>query len=241
MSSSDCAICLEIIEEGKNCVTTECGHMFHTSCLMRNVHTNGFACPYCRTAMYKNPHEINWNVVDEGQTINIIPEGDEYSISSHDQLTNVEEYDTHDDIDINVFQTYTQTIAEDSRNNNYIMRGFRLFWNNAYEYGQDIDDVIDEDVNFNNEDESDTETLPPFVTVRRNYNNYERPTSRRIYPSVNSVAESLFDRGVFYEDLVKVLLLQHEEYADDRSARYLADDVSLKIKLIIRDNMTPVW
>jgi hypothetical protein len=34
-----------------NCVTTECGHQFHTSCLMRNVAHNGFGCPYCRNVM----------------------------------------------------------------------------------------------------------------------------------------------------------------------------------------------
>jgi len=35
----------------KNCVTTECGHCFHTNCLMTSVAHNGFACPYCRAAM----------------------------------------------------------------------------------------------------------------------------------------------------------------------------------------------
>ena len=38
-----------------NCVTTECGHQYHTSCLMRNVAHNGFGCPYCRTIMAEEP------------------------------------------------------------------------------------------------------------------------------------------------------------------------------------------
>jgi hypothetical protein len=38
-----------------NCVTTECGHCFHASCLMRNVAHNGFDCPYCRTVMAETP------------------------------------------------------------------------------------------------------------------------------------------------------------------------------------------
>jgi hypothetical protein len=29
-------------------MTTECGHSFHTSCMMKNVSHNGFACPMCR-------------------------------------------------------------------------------------------------------------------------------------------------------------------------------------------------
>jgi hypothetical protein len=47
----DCPICMDCIETSKNCVTTECGHCFHTNCLMQSVATNGFGCPYCRTVM----------------------------------------------------------------------------------------------------------------------------------------------------------------------------------------------
>lgn len=47
----ECPICMDNVELNKNCVTTECGHCFHASCLMRNVAHNGFGCPYCRTAM----------------------------------------------------------------------------------------------------------------------------------------------------------------------------------------------
>lgn len=48
---SDCPICMDVIEVNKNCVTTECGHCFHASCLMKNVAHNGFECPYCRHTM----------------------------------------------------------------------------------------------------------------------------------------------------------------------------------------------
>lgn len=47
----DCPICMDEVDFIKNCVTTECGHTFHASCLMTSVAHNGFACPYCRTAM----------------------------------------------------------------------------------------------------------------------------------------------------------------------------------------------
>lgn len=53
---NDCPICMECIESTtKNCVTTECGHCFHTNCLMKSVAHNGFGCPYCRTAMAEEP------------------------------------------------------------------------------------------------------------------------------------------------------------------------------------------
>ena len=54
----DCPICMDCIESTtKNCVTTECGHCFHTNCLMKSVAHNGFGCPYCRTVMAEQPEE----------------------------------------------------------------------------------------------------------------------------------------------------------------------------------------
>ena len=49
---------MDNVELNKNCVTTECGHCFHASCLMRNVAHNGFGCPYCRTAMAEDIEDI---------------------------------------------------------------------------------------------------------------------------------------------------------------------------------------
>ena len=52
VEKTECVICYEEINDGKcNSVVTECGHKFHTNCLMKNVAFNGFGCPYCRTQM----------------------------------------------------------------------------------------------------------------------------------------------------------------------------------------------
>jgi len=51
MSHNECPICFELIVCGNNTVTTECGHAFHTNCLMTSVAHNGFGCPYCRSQM----------------------------------------------------------------------------------------------------------------------------------------------------------------------------------------------
>ena len=48
---NECPICMDPIETQRNCVTTECGHCFHTNFLMTSVAHNGFGCPYCRTKM----------------------------------------------------------------------------------------------------------------------------------------------------------------------------------------------
>jgi hypothetical protein len=55
--ASDCPICMDAIDINKNCITTECGHCFHASCLMTNVARNGFGCPYCRAAMAEEPDD----------------------------------------------------------------------------------------------------------------------------------------------------------------------------------------
>lgn len=47
----DCPICMEVVELSVNCLVTECGHTFHTSCFLNNVLHNGFGCPYCRRVL----------------------------------------------------------------------------------------------------------------------------------------------------------------------------------------------
>ena len=54
--SNDCPICMEPIQGDSNTVTTECGHLFHCSCLMKNTAHNGFGCPYCRKMMTELPN-----------------------------------------------------------------------------------------------------------------------------------------------------------------------------------------
>ena len=64
-TQTECPICIEIIDFKKNCVTTECGHCFHTNCLMTSVAHNGFGCPYCRTAMAQEIKEEEEDEEDE--------------------------------------------------------------------------------------------------------------------------------------------------------------------------------
>ena len=53
---SECPICFDEIKCGAcNSVVTECGHKFHTNCLMKSVAFNGYGCPYCRTKMAEEP------------------------------------------------------------------------------------------------------------------------------------------------------------------------------------------
>ncbi len=67
--SSECPICLEAIDMSKNGVKTECGHVFHSSCLFNNIAHNGFGCPYCRKVLANEPADDDdmseYSYVDE--------------------------------------------------------------------------------------------------------------------------------------------------------------------------------
>ena len=71
----ECPICMEVLTGTKNIVTTECGHCFHTNCLMTSVAHNGFGCPYCRTQMAAAPEESDddddsaWSSYDEDEEL----------------------------------------------------------------------------------------------------------------------------------------------------------------------------
>lgn len=42
---------MEAVYVFTNCVTTECGHVFHATCLLKNTAVNGYACPCCRSTL----------------------------------------------------------------------------------------------------------------------------------------------------------------------------------------------
>ena len=95
-SQIECSICMECIEFNKNCVTTDCGHSFHTSCLMTNVAHNGFGCPYCRSEMAKKPADdesTEYDSVDE--------EDDDYALRGLRFFFNNLNGEEHDTDDVN--------------------------------------------------------------------------------------------------------------------------------------------
>jgi hypothetical protein len=75
----ECPICMDEINGEKNKVTTDCGHCFHTSCLMKNVAHNGFSCPYCRDAMAEEPADNNSDEEYDEFSIDEEEEGPDYN------------------------------------------------------------------------------------------------------------------------------------------------------------------
>lgn len=177
-SQTECPICMEEIVLTKNCVTTECGHCFHTNCLMTSVAHNGFACPYCRAAM--------------AQAVN--DDDDEYADDDDDDSL----YDFEDNEDA--------------------LRGFRFFFNNINSEEPEEADVAAEDV--------------------MNAYQQELVEQQRAIPSIAIVTQKLVEQGVTLEQLVKALLIDHEEYESDDSLERTDDELFGKVRMII-SNYTP--
>jgi len=102
------------------------------------------------------------------------------------------------------------------------LRGFRFFWNNLN--GEEHDE----------EDEADEQQLEEWAEQAEASEEEEQPD----IPSASFVAQKLQQQGVSYEQLVKMLLLQHEEYADKEDFERLDDETFGKIRIIV-SNYTP--
>ena len=83
-SECDCPICLDTIIGTTNKTTTECGHNFHTKCLMQNAAHNGFGCPYCRNILAELPKLYNDSDSDSDSDDSFI---DEYEKNENYILT----------------------------------------------------------------------------------------------------------------------------------------------------------
>ena len=164
-----CCICLDDILPGKNMLTTECGHIFHCSCLMTNAAHNGFGCPYCRTEMAIIPDDDNMS-------------SDEESI-----------YDSDD-----------ESIDMESPFDDDVLTSFRMF--------------------HQRNDDSNIEPEPLFDEEEINIDSK---------PTAEYISEILIRQGVEVKDLVRCLLIDHEEYEDDHIINHKADTMFGRMRVII--------
>jgi hypothetical protein len=96
----------------------------------------------------------------------------------------------------------------------FTLRGFRFFMNNIQGVEHDHEDELEE--------QEDMEEAVEEVQ--------QAPAK----PTVAFVAQKLVEQGVSMEDLLKVLLRDHEEYdAEDEEFERVDDDVFGKIRIIV--------
>jgi hypothetical protein len=80
----ECSICMDVIEGQRNIIVTECGHMFHCSCLMQNIAHNGFDCPLCRSIMAETADDDD---DDDDEDIDELDSQADYEMFDDDALT----------------------------------------------------------------------------------------------------------------------------------------------------------
>ena len=118
----ECPICMIEIDGTNNRVTTECGHAFHTKCLLSNVAFNGFGCPYCRSEM-----------VEESVANHLHEDDDE---DDDDEDDDDEDDDDDDEIDND---------EDNQLNESDMLRGFRFMLERTTgEILTNQDDILEE-------------------------------------------------------------------------------------------------
>jgi len=114
---------------------------------------------------------------------------------------------------------------EDMDEEEYTLRGFRLFFNNVSGMEHDEDDVEDE--------MEDEEAIQMDQQQQREQEQVPRP-------SASFIADKLVEEGITMETIVKALLKDHEEYdADEEEFMQIDDELFGKLRVII-SNYTPV-
>ena len=117
----ECPICYEEIGV-KNNITTECGHQFHASCIMKNVTVNGFGCPCCRTAMAEeadddDDSDIPSLIDDDDDTATLLDDDREPfsddALRGLRLLTNLLEGEDHDQYDVVAEHQYVERDQND--------------------------------------------------------------------------------------------------------------------------------
>jgi Ring finger domain len=202
----ECPICFDTIGVQNN-VTTECGHKFHASCLMKNVSVNGFGCPCCRAVMAtKNrPHSRYRNNYDNDEDYN------HYNPHYYDVDENEEGEIDEDDEDET--STLLDDIPEEERFSDFALRGLRLLTSLLEGQEQELEDVNAENAELLQISEDEDAIIAP---------------------SLEYVACALEEEGITYKKLVAWLLMDHEEYSD-REEEYenFAGDIWGKLRIII--------
>lgn len=117
----ECPICYEEIGL-KNNITTECGHQFHASCIMKNITLNGFGCPCCRTVMAEEPDDDDDDdmpsLIDDDTDTLLDERYEEDEPFSDDALrglrllTNLLENEEHDQYDVVAEHQYVEAGQE---------------------------------------------------------------------------------------------------------------------------------
>lgn len=207
--TTECPICMDEFNGTKNIVVTECGHTFHTNCLMKSVAHNGFGCPYCRTKMAEE-----------------IEDNPEYEDDEYDDDDDYDDADEYDDDDYDYQEEERIRI---NANETRIVAGLRWLFNRVNN---------EETIVYEEEDDSiDHEIIRARrqrrVMIRPETPEMPPPSPK---PSVEYLSKKLVEQGVTIEDVLKSVLFQHADYESMEYELSIADDeLFRKLNILIRN------
>jgi len=70
IQTETCAVCLDSFNELLNITITECGHIFHSSCMFKSIKNGNYGCPICRTILYETTNNITTHETMEAVDMN---------------------------------------------------------------------------------------------------------------------------------------------------------------------------
>ena len=192
--SIECPICFDVFVKGEvNTINTDCGHSFHSSCLLTNISKNGFNCPCCRGVMVQQNGDEN-------------NEDDEDSDEDSDE----DDESSYEDSDFEYDSDYDDECEE-----NYLFQGFRWLFQRA----EGLELETDDDSDYDDEYKENYlfqgfrwlfQRVEGLELENDDEENYILNFLNKYTPSF--VSEKLKNNGVTYELLVTSLLSFHDEY-----------------------------
>lgn len=115
----DCSICMDILNPNLNYIITECGHQFHSRCLLTNISRNGFGCPNCRT-----------NMIDENMVNN----------TNNEENLNSGFFIDDEEDDVDSWHPPNDDDDDIEERNDYALRGMRMLF--ALNEGDEIEESL---------------------------------------------------------------------------------------------------
>lgn len=210
MDCSECPICMDVIENNNNCMVTECGHRFHTNCMLKHVSMGNHGCPMCRSTM--------------------VPPS-ENEDSDEDEDEDDAEYSDEDDDDSLCIDFESNDIRNDYQEyEDYLLRGFRWMF---LQYPSEEDDFSMFDGNSmaitpNSMKRHTTQTEGEEDITEENDEEYEEDEesiesewmdSEKKYKEnllkVEELENILKKRKVSYNDLLVTILTTFQEHVKD--------------------------
>ncbi len=220
-----CSICLcDIDDITKNIIKTECCHIFHSNCFLKNVAFNGFSCPNCRTILYDEDNEDNYSDEDDEEERFILNgsrwlfmraegieihhhDNDDYDYDDDEEDTDYDEEDTDYDEEDEDYEDYDEEEYEEEER--IKLNGFRWLFMRAEGieiHRFDTDDYEFDENDYNYEDNYEDNNQNNQTNNQNNNNFVREPALSGVNISINDIAEKIIQKGVTYKELLVLVI-----------------------------------